>query len=238
MQPTIFWWNLTRLGEALGELFGAGDSVDAIFGREDFIKGSISDSELDPILSKAEEIIGSMAEEYKEAFLTSYKSVMSKRLGFSIDNEDDFKLVSECLTLMETYQLDFHQFFYNLSQVTISAEEIVDTIKGNYGGNGRSAALSAIEAFLTLYHAKLKEKNITDHKERSRQMKTANPQFVMRSWVLDEAIQKVQAGDRDILGTLIHMATNPYADWSTEEGKRYCGPVPTGSENTMCSCSS
>lgn len=243
MQPTIFWWNLTRLGEALGELFGAGDDADSLFSREDFLNGSLSSTELDPVILKAEQIIGSLADEYKEKFFSSYKSSMSQRLGFSIDSEDDFQLITDCLNLLETYQLDFHAFFYTLSQVSISAEEVIDTIKGGtFGGTSRSQALSAVQEFLDRYHKKLQSKNIIDHKDRSRRMKKANPHFVLRSWVLDEAIQKVSSDDRKILGTLIRMATDPFAEsWSDigeEDGKRYCGPVPSGSENTMCSCSS
>lgn len=242
MQPTIFWWNLTRLGEALAELFGAGDSVDAYFGRKDFIEGSIEDSELEPILTKAEKIISVMADEYKTAFLDSYKATMSLRIGFPVRDEDDFKLVSEALTLMETYELDFHQFFRKLSDVDFSADSIIGQTSGNFGGAGKEKALEELENFLVSYRSRLSRGDIQIDTERTERMKRSNPSFVLRSWILDEAIRKVeQEGDRDILQTLSRMGQSPFQDWQDQEGQRFCGPVPSGTvsgANTQCSCSS
>lgn len=237
MQPTIFWWNLTRLGEALSELFGAGNDVDSLFDRPEFLAGASSSAEQDEIVSRAEHIINSAAAEYKDVFLTSYKLTMSRRFGFSINTEDDFKLVSECLDLMETNELDFHKFFYNLSQESLSAETMLDSMGGNFGGAGKQAAMDSMEEFLKRYQNKLHEKQVSNNQDRAHKMKQANPHFVLRSWILDEAIQKVHDGDRQILNLLIRMATEPFKSWSTE-GQRYCGPVPSGGQNTMCSCSS
>lgn len=244
MQPTIFWWNLTRLGEALGELFGAGDSVDAFWGRKDFIDGSIEDSEVDPILREAEKIIGEVAEEYKETFIQSYKDTMSKRFGFKIKTEEDFGLISEALGLMEAHELDFSHFFYRLSEKEFSGEHIVQGLQGNFGGMGREKAVEEIDAYLAKYRAKLQEDHIALDDERSRAMKKANPSFVLRSWILDEAIQKVEKeGDRTLLPELVKMITSPFEDWASisENGARFCGPVPSGTisgANTQCSCSS
>lgn len=242
MQPTIFWWNLTRLGEALGELMGADDSVDAFFGRKDFLEGSIDESELNPILTEAEKIIGNVAEEYKETFLASYKTTMSKRVGFEIKNEDDFKLVSEALTLMEEHELDFHHFFYRLSEETFSGKSIVGDATGNFGGSGKDRAIEEIDKFLEHYRAKLAADNIAVDSNRTMQMKKANPSFVLRSWILDEAIQKVEKeGDREILKVLTEMSSNPFKEYTDEEGRRFCGPVPSGTisgANAQCSCSS
>ncbi|CCG80583.1 YdiU domain protein [Taphrina deformans PYCC 5710] len=242
MQPTIFWWNLTRLGEALAELFGTGSSVDAFFGRKDFLEGSMDDAELEPILTSAEKIIGEVAEEYKETFMKSYKLSMSKRFDMPIESEEDFKVVSEALTLMENYELDFHHFFQRLSEEKFSGAAIVEGVQGNFGGIGRDKVIEEIDAYLEVYKKQVATHGIRIDSERSLRMKKANPAFVLRSWILDEVIQRVEhKGERDILREVLDMSSHPFKQCQTANGARFCGPVPSGTisgANTQCSCSS
>lgn len=233
---------MTRLGEALAELFGAQENVDSLFARQDFIDGSIKEAELNPILTAAEGIIAEVAEDYKEQFLSSYKDVMGQRLGFSIDSEDDFKLVSELLTLMETFELDFHHFFYRLSHEDFSGAGIIGSANGNFGGAGKDEAIKEVDKFLATYRERLAKSGIAIDANRSIHMKRANPNFILRSWILDEVIYKVEKeGNRDVLATVLDFATNPFGSHESEDGKRYCGEIPTTARagtNAQCSCSS
>jgi protein adenylyltransferase len=68
-------------------------------------------------------------------------------------------------------------------------------------------------------------------------------QFVPRSWILDEVIERVEKkGDREILGRVMHMALNPFNDeWglnNRQEEERFCGDVPRLKRAMTCSCSS
>jgi len=74
LQPTIIWWNLTRLGEALGELMGAMSHVD----EETYIKGDYTDEQKAEVVKQAERIIEAAGEEYKTTFLENYKQPMAK----------------------------------------------------------------------------------------------------------------------------------------------------------------
>lgn len=69
-----------------------------------------------------------------------------------------------------------------------------------------------------------------------------NCQFLPRSWILDEIIERVERkGDREVLGRAMDMALNPFQEtWGVdeEEEKRFCGDVPRYKRAMMCSCSS
>ncbi|EGY18730.1 uncharacterized protein VDAG_08890 [Verticillium dahliae VdLs.17] len=54
-QPTIIWWNLVRLGEALGELLGAGPAVD----DATFAEHGVAEADADALVARAEKIISS-----------------------------------------------------------------------------------------------------------------------------------------------------------------------------------
>jgi uncharacterized protein YdiU (UPF0061 family) len=115
-QPTIIWWNLVRLGEAFGELIGAGSRVD----DELFVEKGVEKDWADELVERAETLIGSAGEEYKAVFMEEYRRGMTKRLGLKQFKESDFnELYSELLDCMEAHELDFNQTFRKLGSITL-----------------------------------------------------------------------------------------------------------------------
>lgn len=116
-QPTIIWWNLVRLGEALGELMGAGPNVDSA----EFVAKGVSEDAAPDLVKRAEGVIERAGEEYKAVFLGEYKRLMTARLGLKTQKESDFEaLFSELLDFLEAYELDFHHAFRRLSSLPLS----------------------------------------------------------------------------------------------------------------------
>ncbi|MCJ1405103.1 hypothetical protein MMC11_008329 [Xylographa trunciseda] len=77
--------------------------------------------------------------------------------------------------------------------------------------------------------------------ERQRAMNAVNPNFVARGWVLDEIIERVTKGEREVLWTAMQMGSAPFEDrWDGvgEEGERWVRDPPRGERMKMCSCSS
>jgi uncharacterized protein YdiU (UPF0061 family) len=116
-QPTIIWWNLVRLGEALGELMGAGAKVD----DEVFVEKGVHADDADELVKRAETVIDAAGEEYKAVFLAEYRRLMTLRLGLKTEKDGDFEeLMSELLDCLEAFELDFHHAFRRLSSVKLS----------------------------------------------------------------------------------------------------------------------
>jgi uncharacterized protein YdiU (UPF0061 family) len=116
-QPTIIWWNLVRLGEAFGELMGAGDTVD----DAKFVSEGLKEEGSEELIKRAENLIQSAGAEYKDVFLTEYKRLMTARLGLTSQQPTDFDtLMSELLDILEASELDFHHAFRRLSNVKLA----------------------------------------------------------------------------------------------------------------------
>jgi uncharacterized protein YdiU (UPF0061 family) len=125
-QPTIIWWNLVRLGEALGELMGAGGKVD----ESTFVEKGVSEDEADELVKRAEGVIDRAGEEYKAVFLAEYRRIMTQRLGLKTQKDTDFEeLMSELLDSLEAFELDFHHAFRRLSGIKLSEIETEDQRK-------------------------------------------------------------------------------------------------------------
>jgi uncharacterized protein YdiU (UPF0061 family) len=251
-QPSIIWWNLVRLGESLGELIGAGSKVD----DAEFVEKGVSEAFAPELIERAEKLIGATGETYKSTFLTEYKRLMTLRLGLKSQKASDFtSLISEALDTMEALELDFHHFFRRLSSVHPSEIDTPEKrlelaprffhAEGVTGlGNSTESAKERIAKWLSLWHERVREdwgEGEEADMEREKAMKGVNPKFVSRGWVLDEIIERVTNGEREVLGRVMRMGERPFEDsWGgdTEEEERWCGEVPKQGRMKMCSCSS
>ncbi|KAF2443519.1 UPF0061-domain-containing protein [Karstenula rhodostoma CBS 690.94] len=245
-QPTIIWWNLVRLGEALGELMGAGSNVDDAI----FISDGVKEEDADELIKRAEGIIERCGEEYKAIFLSHYKELMTARLGLTSQKDSDFEeLFSELLDSLEAHELDFHHAFRKLSHFKLSELETEQSRKDVAGRFFRfneapvqdAESRSRIAKWLEKWAARAKEDNPNDE-ERQKAMLAVNPKFVPRSWVLDELIDRVEKkGERDILPAIMKLNLDPFNEnwgWNESEEERFCGDVPKYKGMMQCSCSS
>lgn len=266
-QPTIIWWNLVRLGEALGELMGMGSAVDS----ETYVTEGVQKGQEDEVIARAEKLITQAGEEYKHTFLTEYKRLMTARLGLRQQKESDFEvLFSEALDTLEAFELDFSHFFRRLSSVKLAQvateEARRETAKIFFHNEGlprtttEGDALDRISKWLSQWHDRVVQdwspdgSGVTEgaEAERIQAMKQVNPNFVPRGWILDEIIRRVEKeGDRKVLDRVMHMALHPFNDaWAgqqfdggvwegdSEEEKRWVGDVPRLERAMQCSCSS
>ncbi|ETI24234.1 hypothetical protein G647_03603 [Cladophialophora carrionii CBS 160.54] len=251
-QPSVFWWNLVRLGEALGELIGAGDRVD----DEIFATKGVEEEFAPVLIKRAETIIDQCSDEYKAVFLSEYRRLMTARLGLKNQKESDFeKLFSELLDTMEALELDFNHFFRRLSSVKMSD---VETKEGreqtaerffHHGGvtglnETNESGREKIGAWLDQWRQRIIEDwdGEDADSQRCESMRRVNPNFVPRGWLLDDIIDRVQnKKERDILKGVMEMTLHPFEDgwgWNEDVEEKYCGDVPRFRRAIQCSCSS
>lgn len=265
-QPTIIWWNLVRLGEAVGELLGAGSLVD----DPTFETEGVKEDQEKEIVARAEKLITQAGEEFKSVFLAEYKRLMSARLGLRQHKESDFdNLFSEALDTMEGLELDFTHFFRRLSNIRLDEIATPDARKAKasvfFHSEGppklvdETEAREKIAAWLDSWRSRIIEDWVTDGADAEAQdakrieaMRQVNPNFIPRGWILDELIRRVEKdGERDVLNRIMHMALHPFEDkwdgelfngtqWNgdLEEEKRWTGDVPRFERAMQCSCSS
>lgn len=266
-QPTIIWWNLVRFGEAIGEMLGAGPDVD----DPAFISEGVKEDQEAKIVARAEKLITQAGEEYKATFLAEYKRLMTARLGLRQFQQSDFdELFSAGLDIMEALELDFNHFYRRLSGIktadisTAEARREAASIFFHKEGPPKlvdeAEAKGQIADWLEKWRARIVEDwkeggedvSAAKEEERIKAMKQVNPNFVPRSWILDELIRRVEKdGERDVLDRVMHMALHPFEDawdgqtingvqWKgdAEEEQRWVGDVPRLERAMQCSCSS
>lgn len=168
------------------------------------------------------------------------------------------------LALMENHHLDMSRTFRAISHFTSVSSSDFDKfldkfapkaqvptyLQGNYRAEWRE--------WFEQYEKRLVEseqKAGAKIEERRGRIAAVNPRFILRQWVLEEAISRLRKNnDIAFLQTILDMATKPFEDYGEElvgeddavtcptpeilEQRRLCSIGPTDMIGFQCSCSS
>ena len=119
---------------------------------------------------------------FPELYQSAYQSTMLKKLGLSGSTEEDEALIKELLTLMHEQQTDFTLTFRRLA-------DLVDPDNASGGGVGSLIELpAAFEPWLQRWQQRLAE-DPQNSSTRQAGMYAANPVFIPRNHLLEEAIE-------------------------------------------------
>ncbi|KAF6757235.1 hypothetical protein DFP72DRAFT_892062 [Ephemerocybe angulata] len=281
-QPSNIIYALRALLNALAPLVGAEkESGKAV--TEGWAKGA-SEDKIKEWTALGLEIAGEVERIAQQTTADEYSRLLRKRLGLHRpESSDERTLFKPLLNLMESHRLDFHSTFRILSSfkaawiptsesgttspeldalisrilsVTPEPERLdTETAKKEFlgwlkayaeriqGEHADAAALSWDPDF-----SKAEEQRFTE-------MRAANPRFILRQWVLEDVIKRVErdhdSGKR-VLAKVMQMACNPFEPWGAEdedtpEGelsaeekaeRDYCGLGERKMLGFQCSCSS
>ena len=67
-------------------------------------------------------------------------------------------------------------------------------------------------------------------------MKKVNPKYILKNYIIQEAIEKAHEGDYTLVNDLLKIAQNPFDEHPKFE--RYAQPTPMKYANIKLSCSS
>jgi len=162
---------------------------------------------------------------YGKFYTEHYLSLMTKKLGLDEKSDDDLSLIKHLLGVLQGLSIDYTLFFRTLS---------------HYSGD-RKALLK-----IGLYHTPMNdwlddydkrlEKNASGTEEQQAEMLKTNPKYVLKNYMLQEAIDEAEKGNYGLVDDLFQIAQNPYAEHETLE--RWAGATPDELKNRKLSCSS
>ena len=157
---------------------------------------------------------------YVERYLQGWKTMMARKLGlYAFEPHTDDALIGELLSILPSIETDMTIFYRRLADLDISVEPLADIsddailaplmeayyvpaqITGEYK--------AAIGNWLRGYIARLRKDNVAPEMRRL-QMNTVNPQYVLRNYLAQEAIDKAEAGDFSRINELLDLLRHPY----------------------------
>jgi len=226
---------------------------------------SLDDSQIEELSEKGKEEMEGVEQETMRVFEDEYWLQMRRRLGLQQTKEEDKDgIIRSLLSLMELQSVDFHGTFRTLCSFRPSTlesekeqEAFIDRllpVSSSPMAASSFGTRDAILQWLKKYAKRLEVEKVTDA-EREKTMKSVNPRFVLRQWILEEVIKRVTEdplGGRPVLMKVLEMATKPFDTWGAEddlsieerldeeirEERRFCGLGDQRMLGFQCSCSS
>jgi uncharacterized protein YdiU (UPF0061 family) len=193
-QPRAAHWNLARLAEALLPLL-----------QEE--QGSE-----EAALASAQEALAAFAPQFEAALAAG----LGRKLGFLTERDGDDSLAQDLLGRMAANQADFTLTFRRLCTAAIGPE-------GDEGVRTLFAEPGAYDAWAAQWRRRLEEEP-GSQQERAAVMRKANPAFIPRNHMVEEALNAaVERQDFQLFEQMLDVVSRPYED--RPELERYVTPA-------------
>jgi uncharacterized protein YdiU (UPF0061 family) len=183
-QHTIAYWNLGCLASAIA-----------------------------PLLETSTELVA-VLEGFQDSYFEKYYTMMGNKLGLSPLVGEDKTLIDdfeESLALVGPDMTIFYQLLITLPQDLSDQESLLAHMKASFyhtpAEEGQNKLISTLQAYQKRLH------NNMISKEESRQlMRNNNPRFILRNYLLHQAIQALENGNDEPFQKLKHAMKTPYSD--------------------------
>lgn len=178
---------------------------------------------LSPLIS--EEKVEDELDKYGDYFTDKLLELFKNKLGLDTLPQDNSPLFRSLFKTLENGRTDMTPFFRTLSHYDGNRETLM----------ALSLAPNQLNEWLDTYDACLQD-NTSSVSQRHAKMLRCNPKYVLKNYLLQEAIELAQKDDFSLVTNLLKFAQNPYDEHP--EFERYAGPTPLHHTNLKLSCSS
>ena len=189
-QPRVALWNLAMLGRALS-----------------------------PLVSNVEDLNRGL-DCYRSTFTQTQHEMMLKKLSLtSLNQEQDAALIEELEQSLNASQMDMTLFFRQLSNrvkiLANAAEEQTQWtntfIEAASYLDPENPAHQTMREWISRYAQRLQEEQAPPEQIQEK-MLGANPKYVLRNYLAQQAIDAAETGDLSLLQTLMEVLKTPYAE--------------------------
>ncbi len=165
-------------------------------------------------------------ETFGPLYSDTYLRIMFTKLGLQSYSAEDEPLLRRLMEIMQQHTIDYTRFFRLLSHYDGDRKELL--------------ALTPIPShslviWLDSYDERLGREALS-HQERCEKMLATNPNYVLKNYMLQEAIDKAEKGDFSGVDALMKIALAPFDEHPGLE--RFSRATPDQAKNLKLSCSS
>ncbi|MCU7550709.1 YdiU family protein [Chitinophagaceae bacterium LB-8] len=192
-----------------------------------------------PLLSGEEELI-KVVDSYDDVYWTAFYSMMGNKIGLDGVRPDDISLITELEKMMATVQPDmtiFYQLLSHLPAETKNKEEVLQ-----HFGESFYQKLSQIQSDLIFNwiqrYRERKKTNTISPEESVKRMQENNPRFILRNYLLHQAIEDLEKGDDSLFVKLQQAMKEPYSAKHDEFFQKRPSWASQKAGCSMLSCSS
>lgn len=209
-QPSVGFWNLGKLASALLPLFD-------------------DTTELEHALNN-----------YENSFWSKYYEMMRQKIGLDEITAEDINLISkfeEMLTLLKPDMTIFYQLLIDLPLNSSDDEKLLKHLRESFYAEPSEDEKKNFLDLIRSYSERRKSNKISAE-ESKEIMKKVNPRFVLRNYLLHQAIEELENGENTLFEKLRKALKEPYSTSGDEFFKKRPDWAAKKAGCSMLSCSS
>lgn len=176
---------------------------------------------------------------FSDAYARADRDNIARKLGLAECREEDVMQMEVLLRLLQDGEVDMTLFFRALIDADPSDASLSAFDDAFYDAEKREAIAPGLRDWLAA-HACRRADDVLDAATRRERMRLANPRYVLRNYLAQQAINAAEAGDLSGVHALLDVMRRPYDDQPGRE--RYAGRRPDWARDragcSMLSCSS
>jgi uncharacterized protein YdiU (UPF0061 family) len=156
---------------------------------------------------------------FAETFESASGRMLADKLGLvSLDREGDDKLLGDLFELLQQVETDMTLFFRNLAALpsdgaadTVDDRALVELLRRAFYTEEAFAPAqrSRLAGWLRRYIARVRQDGVPAL-ERVERMNRANPKYVLRNYLAQQAIDALAGGDASVMERLMTVLQRPY----------------------------
>ncbi|QQP97678.1 protein adenylyltransferase SelO [Lysobacter enzymogenes] len=181
-QPQVAYWNLSRLAGALSPLIATERLQDGL-------------------------------RRYVETYNQAERDAIAAKLGLRACGDEDVALMQELRGWLQAHEVDMTIFYRALADIEVAAAapDPAPLAEAYYDPQRVAEAEPALRDWLARY-AERSRADGSSAAERAARMDAANPRYVLRNYLAQEAIDRAEQGDPGGVRDLLEVMRRPYDD--------------------------
>lgn len=176
---------------------------------------------------------------FRATYRRDYSAMLAAKFGLDEWRADDEALVADAFELLHNAEVDMTDFFRRLADIDPVAPALDTLAPAFYDADLRMRHAAGFAAWLARYADRLAQDAMPQAARRQR-MNAANPRYVLRNYLAQEAIDLAEQGDLGRVHELLDVMRRPYDEQPGRE--RFAALRPAWARVkagcSMLSCSS
>lgn len=167
--------------------------------------------------------------DYEPALVRAYAAGMRAKLGLSDEHEGDRRLGERLLGLMQADRVDYTNLFRDLADLRLAGGRGAGSLRDRFVDR------AGFDAWLVDYRSRLRAEQSDDAQRRAR-MQSVNPRYVLRNYLVQQAIEQAEQGHYGEIERLLSLLSQPFQDQPGMQA--YAEEPPDWGRHIQVSCSS
>ena len=159
-----------------------------------------------PLVNDAD-ALEKILDNYGKKFWTDHDKMLANKFGLDEVLPEDERFFTDWQQLMQDLNLDYTLFFQSLEKPVLDIK--IDDFSNSFYRKLSESELSRLSNFIEKYQAR-KLKNKISELESLELMSKTNPKFILRNYLLFEAIQEAENANYNLFFKLKEALENPY----------------------------